>query len=147
MSKIYYNSKIAKIVTFLRNFSTIMLFGAVFTEHDSLPERTESHERSHITQYQTFFTVGLALAVITMFTCFAFDNYGWWMLSLLAIPVFLYYIWYFIEYAVRLIMYRNSDKAYRMIAFEQEAYALQNEYLKPCQERRFAYSFSFFKYY
>lgn len=32
--KIYYNSKIAKLFTFIDGYKTIMLFGAVFTERD-----------------------------------------------------------------------------------------------------------------
>ena len=147
MAKIYYNSKIAKIVTFLADFATVMLFGAVFTEEKELSSRTKYHEGVHVEQYQTLFTAGLALAVGIVFTCFAFDRYGWWMLALLAIPVFLYYAWYGIEYLIRLIMYRDADKAYRMIAFEQEAYDLENEYRKPCPERRHASSFSFIRYY
>ena len=147
MAKIYYNSKIAKLVTFLADFATIMLFGAVFTEHSELSSRTKYHEAVHVEQYQTLFTAGLALAVGIMFTCFAFDIYDWWMLALVAIPVFLYYVWYGIEYLIRLIMYRDADKAYRMIAFEQEAYDLENEYKKPCTERMYASSFGFLKYY
>ena len=144
---VFYNSKIAKLVTFLAGYATIMLFGAVFTELPELPSRTKYHEDAHVEQYQTLFGSGLALAVSIMFVCFAFNVYGWWMLSLIAIPIFLYYVWYGIEYAVRLIMYRNSDKAYRMIVFEQEAYDLENEYRKPCPERRSASSFSFLRYY
>lgn len=34
-----------------------------------------------------------------------------------------FYIWYGIEYLVKLIKYRNSNKAYRNISFEREAYA------------------------
>lgn len=34
--KIYYNSKIAKLFTFIDGYKTIMLFGAVFTERDSI---------------------------------------------------------------------------------------------------------------
>lgn len=145
--KIYYNSKIAKLVTFLANFATIMLFGAVFTEEKELSERTKHHEATHIEQYQALFMTGLVLAIGVMFACFGFDYYGWWMLSLLAIPAFLYYAWYGIEYLIRLIIYRDSDKAYRMIVFEQEAYDLQDEDIKPCNERRTASSFSFMKYY
>lgn len=145
--KIYYNSKIAKLVTFLANFATIMLFGAVFTEYSELSERTKNHEAVHVEQYQTLFMTGLALAIGVMFACFGFDCYSWWMLSLALIPVYLYYAWYGIEYLIRLIVYRDSDKAYRMIAFEQEAYDLQDEYRKPCNERRTASSFSFIKYY
>lgn len=145
--KIYYNSKIAKLLTFMEDFATIMLFGVVFTEEKKLSERTKYHEASHIEQYQTLFGLGLALAVGIMFTCFAFDRYGWWMLSLIALPVFLYYAWYGIEYLIRLCMCRDKDKTYRMIAFEQEAYELENEYRKPCSERKSASSFSFMKYY
>lgn len=145
--KVFYNSKIAKVFTFLADFATIMLFGAVFTEHDSLSDRCQHHEAVHVVQYQTCFMTGLVIAFCIFFACLGFDHYGWWMLSLLTIPVFLYYVWYLIEYLVRLIMYRDSGKAYRMIAFEQEAYDLEYEYLKPCPERRSAYSFSFCKYY
>ena len=147
MAKIFYNSKIARIFTFLKDFKTIMLFGAVFTEEKELSDRAKFHEASHVEQYQTLFTTGLALAVGIMFICFAFDCYGWWMSALIAIPVFLFYVWYLVEFLIRLIMYRDADKAYRMIAFEQEAYDLENEYLKPCSERLTASSFSFFKYY
>lgn len=50
-------------------------------------------------------------------------------LELLVIPFF---IWYFIEYLVRLVQYKNADLAYRNISFEREAYAneLNLEYLK-----------------
>ncbi len=40
-------------------------------------------------------------------------------LELLVIP---FYIWYFTEYLIRLVYYRNRYKAYRTICFEQEAY-------------------------
>lgn len=131
----------------MANFATIMLFGAVFTEHKELTKTTLAHEAVHVTQYQTFFMLGLSIAVGIFFACLGFDCYGWWMLSLVAIPIFLYYAWFLIEYLIRLIKYRDRDKAYRTIAFEQEAYDLQQEWVKPCQERRTAYSFSFFKYY
>lgn len=145
--KVYYNSKIAKFVTFLADFATIMLFGAVFTEHKELTKTTLAHEAVHVTQYQTCFMLGLCIDLITLFTCFGFDCYGWWMLSLIAIPIFLYYVYYLIEYLIRLIIYRDRDRAYRMIAFEQEAYDLQQEWVKPCTERRSACSFSYMKYY
>lgn len=131
----------------MANFATIMLFGAVFTEHKELTKTTLTHEAVHVTQYQTLFTLGLSIAVGIMFICFGFDYYGWWMLSLIAIPIFLYYIYYGIEFLIQLIIHRDRDKAYRMIAFEKEAYDLQQEWVKPCLERRLAYSFSFLKYY
>lgn len=40
--------------------------------------------------------------------------------ELLVIPFF---IWYFLEFFVRLVQFRNTDLAYRNISFEREAYA------------------------
>jgi len=50
-------------------------------------------------------------------------------LELAVIPFFL---WYIIEYVVRLIQYRDSHKAYSQISFEREAYRNHDDlhYLK-----------------
>ena len=36
-----------------------------------------------------------------------------------------FYIWYVVEWLVRLVMYRNAHTAYRNISFEREAYMNQ----------------------
>lgn len=50
-------------------------------------------------------------------------------LELLIIPFF---IWYFLEFLLRLGQYKNMDLAYRNISFEREAYANEKDpdYLK-----------------
>ena len=50
-------------------------------------------------------------------------------LELLIIPFF---IWYFLEFLVRFIQYKNWNLAYRNICFEREAYAKEKDlsYLK-----------------
>lgn len=50
-------------------------------------------------------------------------------LELLVLPFF---VWYFVEYAVRLLQYKNTNLAYRNISFEREAYGNEHnlEYLK-----------------
>nr|WP_315196282.1 hypothetical protein [uncultured Flavobacterium sp.] len=60
-------------------------------------------------------------------------------MELFVLPFFL---WYFVEYAVRLLQYKNANLAYRNISFEREAYdnELDLEYL---ETRRF---FCFLKY-
>lgn len=60
-------------------------------------------------------------------------------LELLVLPFF---VWYFVEYAVRLLQYKNANLAYRNISFEREAYAneLNLNYL---ETRKY---FSFLKY-
>ncbi|OJX52175.1 MAG: hypothetical protein BGO88_16595 [Flavobacterium sp. 38-13] len=50
-------------------------------------------------------------------------------LEFLIIPFFL---WYFVEYMIRLIQYKNKNIAYRNISFEKEAYSREFDlnYLK-----------------
>lgn len=36
-----------------------------------------------------------------------------------------FYLWYIIEWVVRLVQYRDCNKAYKNISFEREAYANQ----------------------
>lgn len=60
-------------------------------------------------------------------------------IELLILPFF---IWYVLEFFIRLIQYKNRKKAYRNISFEREAYANESnpDYLT---NREF---FSFFNY-
>lgn len=44
-------------------------------------------------------------------------------LEMLLIPFF---VWYVLEWLIRLAIYRDSSKAYRKISFEQEAYGNQH---------------------
>ncbi|RED22140.1 hypothetical protein BD847_3643 [Flavobacterium cutihirudinis] len=50
-------------------------------------------------------------------------------LELLILPFF---VWYFLEYLIRFIQYKNGALAYRNISFEREAYAKETDlnYLK-----------------
>jgi len=56
--------------------------------------------------------------------------------------IILFFIWYILEFLVRLIQFRNRKKAYRNISFEREAYANESnaDYLA---NRKI---FSFFNY-
>lgn len=45
-------------------------------------------------------------------------------LELLVIP---FYLWYFLEWLLRTILYLNSYRAYQNISFEREAYANEDD--------------------
>ncbi|GGA81540.1 hypothetical protein GCM10008015_22900 [Flavobacterium palustre] len=60
-------------------------------------------------------------------------------IELLILPFF---IWYFIEYFVRLLQFRSKNRAYRNISFEREAYTNESD-LNYLKKRKF---FSFWKY-
>lgn len=57
----------------------------------------------------------------------------------LELLVIFFFIWYFFEYFIRLIKYRDSYKAYNKICFEREAYANEKQlgYLKKRKMWRF----------
>lgn len=60
-------------------------------------------------------------------------------LELLIIP---FYLWYIIEYFIRLVVTRDKQKAYLNLSFEKEAY--QNEHnLNYLKDRKY---YSFLKY-
>lgn len=143
--KIYYNSKIAKLFTFIDGYKTIMLFGAVFTERDAISLKAEYHEGTHCNQYQALFATGFIIISIIVLVSGLNGHAGWWMLWLLTIPVFLYYVWYLVEYLIRLCIYRNHKKAYHNIVFEREAFDLENDWNKPGIFRRESEGFSFLK--
>lgn len=131
--KIHYNSTIAKLFTFLPGFKTIFLFGDVFTEKDSLTDQTICHESCHSSQYHDLFTAGAIIAAFAFGIWLQLAGFAWGMLWLVLIPFLLFYAWYLIEWAVRLVIElakgeKLSDArliAYRKIVFEQEANALE----------------------
>lgn len=43
--------------------------------------------------------------------------------ELLILP---FYLWYFVEFLVKLAIYKNKNKAYKNISFEREAYRFDN---------------------
>lgn len=145
--KIFYNSRIAKIITFLPNFSTIMLFGAVFTESQyPLSENTKEHEFCHCRQYCDMFNLGIYLAIFIFLIFAAFEIFSLWLLLLVCIPLFLYYICYGAEYVYYLITERKgSDHAYESVSFERHAYWIEQTCYKPEGQRRFYVSFDWWR--
>lgn len=53
-----------------------------------------------------------------------------------------FFVWYFIEYGIRLFQYKNQDFAYKMISFEKEAYKNELD-LNYLESRK---TFAFMKY-
>ena len=58
------------------------------------------------------------------------------MRELLYLP---FYVWYLLEWLVRLVMYREARKAYRNISFEREAYANQHKWDYNKGRKRYAF--------
>ena len=128
MNTIFYNNVIAKLILW-KGFSSIMLFGFVFTKKKKgeLTEASIRHEKIHQCQYIECTLSGLLLFIFPAL-CFSF----WWIVI---VPLF-YYIIYVMGWLLNAILLKStegctslkeaSDKAYYMIAMEQEAYKNQS---------------------
>lgn len=143
--KIYYNSKLAKLLTFMQGFSTMMFFGVVITEKDALSEKSKKHEGTHVRQYLDCVGLGFALSIVTMFVLFTFDVRSWWMLLLLLVPVFLYHVIYLIEFLYWRVKGYNRDEAYKRIGFERQAYWIAETWDKPCHLQHHYETFGWWK--
>lgn len=122
MKRIYYESRIAEILLYFSYCETITVGPWVFTKmkESEVPQLVRNHECIHIRQWtETTLLVGLLLLAAVL----AFGVSAWW---LLAVPL-AYYLWYGVEYLVRLCILRDGRKAYRAISFEQEAYGHETD--------------------
>ena len=128
MNTIFYNNVIAKLILW-KGFSSIMLFGFILTKKKKgeLTEASIRHEKIHQCQYIECTLSGLLLFIFPA-VCFSF----WWIVLA---PLF-YYIIYVMGWLLNIILLKtteectslkeSSDKAYYMIAMEQEAYKNQS---------------------
>lgn len=142
--KVFYNSRLAKLVTFIEDFSTIMFFGVVITEKNYLTGKALAHEETHVRQYWDCFSLGIVIDIILMFSMFAFGIQSWWMLFLILIPLLLFYILYLLEYFYWVIKV-GKKYAYDKISFERQAVWIAESWYKPCDKRNHYVSFGWWK--
>ena len=116
----------------LTRFAGTVIFGFLFVK-DLEDKELINHEKIHVRQFlEISLVVALLLIPVAWFISYWF---------LMAIPV-AFYIWYGIEFLIRLIQYRDREKAYKKIAFEAEAYDKEDDFTY-LQNRRF---WRFWKY-
>lgn len=138
--KIYYNSKLAKALTFLKGFSTMMFFGSVITEEESLNFWEKRHEECHVYQYRDCKILGAYVFLILLFSLLFSGVESPWLLLLILLPWVFYYVLYGVEFLFRWIFYGfNTNKAYENISFEKQA----RQYEKDVDSNYSSFSFWF----
>lgn len=113
MAKIVYND----IIPF-QGYKAMALYFWIFVRNSCKGRFTaidSNHEYIHIEQQMELSVVGLVLTIALFLV-----GLSWW--SLLALPIYLW--WYILEYLIRIPIYGfSTNKAYKGISFEKEAYA------------------------
>lgn len=122
MKRYFYESMIADILLCLSSCSTIAIGPFVFFKRgkDDVFQYSKNHETVHAVQW-TEVTAIFGLIIFVMQLVFGFS--AWWYLLA---PV-AYYVWYVLEWLVKLVILQDSNSAYKSICFEMEAYKNQRD--------------------
>lgn len=122
MKKVFCNSIVAKILLILSTCHTITLGPFVFSKKpkNRISQEVVNHECLHAQQWNE---TAILTGIFLLSAVIVFHIHPAWMFMAGAA----YYIWYVVEYLLKLIIYRNKDSAYRNISFEQEAYLNQSD--------------------
>jgi len=117
-------AKVKKIGGFLSLFPiagiTLAPFGIYIREKYLTNVRTVNHEKIHWAQQMEMIVAGAIIAAITAGILLLFGVFSWWLLLLLAFPFLFFYLWYVIEWFIRI--FTNGSEAYKSLSFEREAY-------------------------
>lgn len=103
-----------KIIPF-KGYVAMTFFPFIFARKKPLSSVELNHETIHLYQQLEFLIIALLVDTVLMFSL---GLSLWWYFAIF--PA--YYLFYVLEYVVRLILYGNHREAYRNISFEQEAY-------------------------
>jgi len=103
---------------------TLAPFGVYLKEKYLKNKRIINHETIHWKQQMEMMILGAIIALLSGIILLLLNVLSLWLLTLLIFPFLFFYIWYLVEWGVRLIT--NTKSAYRSISFEREAYG--NEY-------------------
>jgi len=120
-------AKIKKMGSFLQFFTgggvaaiTLMPFGIYMKEKYLTDVRMTNHEKIHWAQQLEMFVTGLIIAIIVVGILLAMKIFSLWLLTSIAFPFLFFYLWYVIEWIIRIFV--NGSQAYRSLSHEREAY-------------------------
>ncbi len=122
IKRFYYDSKVAKVLLAFSSCHTITIGPFVFSKRskDDIEQNVRNHETCHSIQW---IELACITGIIVLILQLLFGCSAWWYFS----AAIMFYLWYGIEFLVRLVLNRSFKKAYRAIAFEQEAYGSEKD--------------------
>ena len=122
MKRFYYDNRIAKILLAFSACHTITVGPFVLSElsPENMTQQVRNHETCHSYQWTETTAVAVCLVLILQLI---FDIPPLWYI----VAALTFYVWYAIEWMIRLLICRNTKIAYRQVSFEQEAYASEHD--------------------
>lgn len=96
-------------------YTTMNLYGLLFTKRNNLKDDVINHEGIHSVQILELAIVGI---LFTLLLIFIFKISYWYLLF----GGSLFYIWYLIEYIFVRLFHKKQNDGYHDISLEEEAY-------------------------
>lgn len=122
MKKIFCDNRLAKVLLCMSSCHTVTVGPFVLSrrKEEKLTQDTRNHECTHVRQWAEMAVVcGLLVWVLML----SFDLSAWW----LALSGLAFYLWYGLEWLVRLVRLGDAGEAYRAISLEREAYGNEGD--------------------
>lgn len=122
MKKFFCDNRLAKVLLCMSSCHTITVGPFVLSrrKEERLTQDTRNHECTHVRQWAEMSVVcGLLVWVLML----SFDLSPWW----LALSGLAFYLWYGLEWLVRLACLGDAGEAYRSISLEREAYGNEGD--------------------
>lgn len=121
MRKVFYESPAAKVLLCLSSCNTITLgpFVCSKLKESEMGQWVRNHECTHARQW---IELTVAFGALIWLLMLVFNISVCWLI----LSVFVFYLWYGIEWLAKLLILKDAKKAYKAVSFEREAY--DNEY-------------------
>lgn len=122
MKKIFCDNRLAKVLLCMSSCHTVTVGPFVLSrrKEGKLTQETRNHECTHARQWAELAVAsGLFIWVLML----SFDLSAWW----LALSGLAFYLWYGLEWLVRLVRLGDAGEAYRAISLEREAYGNEGD--------------------
>ena len=84
-----------------------------------------NHENTHWVQQLEMMVAGAVISLLMGIVLLSFGVYSWWLLTLLVFPFCFFYLWYFIEWVIKILT--PPIGAYKDLGFEREANCYEHD--------------------
>lgn len=129
MKKVFYNNWIAKMLLAFSSCHTITIGPFVLSKRpeEKITQEVKNHECTHARQWIEMTVISGLIIWLLILSC---ELSPWWLI----LAALAFYIWYVIEFLIRLCILKKSNKAYKAVSFEKEADENEgnNNYLENC---------------
>lgn len=122
MKKVFCDNWLAKVLLCMSSCHTITVGPFVLSrrKEERVTQETRNHEFTHVRQWAE---LAVASGLFVWVLMLSFDLSAWW----LALSGLAFYIWYGLEWLVRLVHLGDAGKAYEAVSFEREAYGNEGD--------------------